>query len=440
MRAPVTLPSLVLSLACLVVVGPPEGPTPKPTSRADTHDIHAPPGRRMSFDESIGASATTPGVVGYSDAVDDKRERDRGIPLLDQSPQVQVMPGVRVNAGDNNGFELQTTITQGWNLEGYGKSRRKAASAETDVIEADARAMALEQQFGAADAWIRLHGAEQRLAMAKADLALAESLVEILTLARDEGVVTRLDVAEAQAVAAEVASTVVELGGEVHDLGLALARETGATTQGPLGTQGPYPDPVLPDEAELRDVFANLDRLPAVQRHRLRARAALAEAQETHRSNGTVLQTGASIQLESTGEVVVFGVLGANIPVVDRNQRSQASAHAMARQAEADADQIIVELSAVLGIALHELRHTRERVELLRDRTLPTMDNLIDARTIALEMGEGTRAQVLAAQHRRSVIARELAIAEADNVLARVQVWLYLQALEDADDDGEQIQ
>jgi outer membrane protein TolC len=339
------------------------------------------------------------------------------------------MPGVRVNAGDNNGFELQTTITQSWNLEGHGKSRRAAAAAETDVIEADARAHALEQACGAANAWISLHGAERRLELANADLVLAKQLVETLTIGLEAGVVTRLDVAEAEVIVAEAEAAVVELGGEVHDLGLVLARETGLETTSPLGTQGDYPDPVLPDEAELRRRFAEVDQLPSVQLRRLRARAALAEAHEAKRANGAQLQGGGSVQLESSREVVVFAVVGATLPVVDRNQRSQATAHAQARQAEAEADQLAIELSAALGIAMHELRHTRERVELLRDRTLPALDQLISARQTALELGEGTRALVLAAMHRRSVVARALAQAQADHVWARVEVWLYLEAL-----------
>ena len=424
----------------LALFGPPRGANeegPHPAGPETGHDLHAEPHTRVSFDESIGASAAAPIVVGLDEAVEDKRQRDQTIPRNNQNPQIQVMPGYRINAGDANGFELQTTVTQGWALEGYGKARRAAATAETDALAADARAQALEQKFGAAYAWIQLKSAERRLALAKTDLALAHELVGTLEAGLAAGVVTRLDVAEARAVAAEAEAVVVELGGEVHDLGLALARETGTQTMSPLGTKGDYPDPPLPDEAELRQRFAEVERLPAIQRRRLAARAALAEAHEAKRSNGTVLNAGGSIQLESTGEVVLFGVLGTNIPVVDRNQRSRASSHAQARQADAEAEQLAVELTATLGIAIHELRHTRERVDLLRDQTLPALDQLIEAREVALELGEGTRAQVLAAAHRRSVVARELAAAEADHAWARVEVWLYLEALaEPASDSG----
>jgi cobalt-zinc-cadmium efflux system outer membrane protein len=416
----VTTFSLVIAL---LLIGPPDAAEPDP------HHLHQPAQQRLSFDESIGASEVAPIVVGLTEAAEQKRERDRDIPRQSQNPQVLIMPGVRVNAGTDNGFELQTMLTQGWNVEGFGRARRSAATADTDVIEADARARALEQRFGAADAWIRLHGAELRLAMAREDLQVAEQLVATLEQAREAGEATRLDVAEAEAIAAEAEAAVVELGGEVHDLGLVLARETGTKTSNPLGTRGDYPNPSLPDDDELRRRFAEVDRLPAVQLRRVQARAALAEARASERENGTVLNAGASVNLESSNEVLVFGVIGANIATFDRNQRAQASAHAQAREAEAEAEQIAIELSAALGIALHELRHTRERVELLRDRTLPALDELIVARAAAFELGEGTRAQLLAAQHRRNVVARELATAETDHAWARVQVWLYLDAL-----------
>lgn len=424
---------LAITLVSLVVFGPPEGPEPA----RDHHDLHAPAQQRMSFDESIGASEQSPIVLGLSEAAEQKHERDQAIPRQSQNPQVQLMPGGRVNAEADNGFELQATITQGWNLEGYGRARRAAAASETEVIASNARARALEQRFGAADAWIRLHGAERRLEMARQDLAVAEQLVATLELAREAGVVTRLDVAEAEAIAAEAEAALVELGGEVHDLGLALARETGVKTTSPLGTRGDYPNPTLPDDAEIRRRFAEVEQLPAVQLRRLQARAALAQAREAERENGTVLTAGASVQLESNNEVLLFGVVGASLGVIDRNQRGRASAHARAREAEAEAEQLAVELSASLGIALHELRHTRERVELLRDRSLPALDELIVAREAALEIGEGTRMLLLAAQHRRNVVARELVAAEADHAWARVEVWLYLEALEAADAEAE---
>jgi outer membrane protein, heavy metal efflux system len=423
--------SPMIALACVLLGSPSEPPSASTRVGAD---VHASVTQRLSFDESIGASGSAPIVVGLEQAAADKRERDRAIPRLSQNPQITVMPGARVNAGPDDGLEVQTTIVQGWSLEGYGVRRRAAAAAETEVIDADARARALERRFGAAEAWIRLHSAQLRLDMAHADLELAEQLVATLEQAREAGVATRSDVAEARAIAVTLEAEIVELGGEVHDLGLLLAREIGVAATAPLGTRGDYPDPQLPEEAELRRRFAEIEQLPAVALRRVQARAAQARVHEADRSRGAVLNTGASVQLESTNEVLVFGVIGASVPIADRNQRQRASARAQARQAEAEAEQIAVELTAVLAAALHELRHTQKRVELLREQTLPALDELVAARATALELGEGTRARLLEAQHRRNLSARELVTAEAEWVRARVVVWLYLEALERQED------
>jgi hypothetical protein len=63
---------------------------------------------------------------------------------------------------------------------------------------------------------------------------------------------------------------------------------------------------------------------------------------------------------------------------------------------------------------------------------LPAHDELVAARQVALEQGEGTLALLLDARARRSAVARELAQASADEVWARVMVWLYLAAFEEA--------
>jgi len=425
--------SLVVALSCLLL-GPPEGPAPPPATRP-ANQAAAPSsktGRGVSFDESIGASAATPIVTGYAAAVEDKRGRDREIPRQSQNLQLQLMPGARVNADAANGFELQTTLSQGWKLGGYGRARRSAAEAETDAVEAEARARALEQRFDAADAWIRLHSAELRLQMTEADLALARELVELYRIGLEQGVNTRLDLSEAEALEVAIEGELIALRGEVHELGLGLARAMGSGAGTPLSTRGDYPKPELPEEAELRRRFAALERLPAVQLRELQARAALAEAREAKAASAAVVQGGASVQLESSGELVLFGVLGAQIPVGDRNQRSRASAQVRAHKAEAEAEQLALELAATLATALHDLRHTRERVELLRGRSLPVLDRLIVAREAALDSGEGTRALVLAASHQRSIVARELAAAEAAHAWAEVQAWLYLEALSEA--------
>ena len=427
---------LLLGASTIAAAAPGKGEAlgaqaPPPRGQHANHE----PGPALSFDESLGAAAGTPMVRGLEQAGEDKREIDAAIPKVFMGPQVQVLSGARVIPQATRGFEIQITATQSWSLENYAASRGEAARAETDLIDARARASALEQRLAAAHAWIRLHAAERELALAEAELALANELVVTHELGQREGVVTRSALADARARAAEAEAVVIDMVGRVHDLGLELGRETGADGRAPLRTQGDYPDPQLPSEDELRKRFDQVDALPRVAVARLQARANRAHATEAKAAKASSMNAGFSVQRESAGDLVLFGVLGAQVGI-DRGQREQGTALAAAREADAEAETAMLQLSATLTIALHDLHHTQERVVVLRDHTLPALDELVAARAEALELGEGTLASLLEARSRRSAVARELSGAEADSVWARVEVWLYLEAFEQAEQEG----
>jgi cobalt-zinc-cadmium efflux system outer membrane protein len=401
-----------------------ESPAPR---RQHAHE----PGPALSFDDSLGAAAGTPLVVGLDEAATDKRKLDAAIPKVVLGPEVQVYAGGRVIPEDIRGVEVQITATQSWSLGHYAGKRREAAEAESDLLDARARAQALDQRLAAAHAWIRLHAAEQQLALAQDELALAQELSATLELALREGVGTRADVADARARAAVAEQLVIDWTGQVHDLGLELARETGADGRTPLRTRGDYPDPQLPSEDELRRRFEQVDGLPKVAVAKLAARAQRAAAAEAKSARASWMNAGFSFQRESGTDIVIFGVVGAAIGI-DKGERERGTALAAAREAEATAESNALALTATLTIALHDLHHTHQRMVVLRDHTLPAHDELVAARQVALEQGEGTLALLLDARARRSAVARELAQASADEVWARVMVWLYLAAFEEA--------
>jgi len=418
------------------------GPPPAPATRAGSgpaeeaeHVDHVGSGVAIAFDEALGHSEATPELEGLEDAVETKRSLDREIPRLVYGPQVMVMPGVRVYPEASRGFELQASATLPWSLEGYGPKRRAAAKAETEVLDASARALALERRLAAAHAWIELHAAEAELALARQELALARARVERLEAGRAAGVSTRIHVAEARTDEAELRALVTELRGLVHDLGLVLARETGADAERPLRTRGEPPDPRLPADDELRRRFAAVDELPAVAVERLRARALRAVSVEEQASRGHQLYAGLAVQREGTSDVALLGVLGASI-AGDRGQRERALAAAEARHAEGRSEQRALELQAALFTVLHDLHHTREQVEILQEQVLPTFAELEAAQSAAVDAGEGTEPELLLARRRRIAVARRLVAADAELVWARVQAWLFLEAFAAAGVDG----
>lgn len=423
---------LALLLASPSAAAPGSGEQAESTTPRRSHPHE--PGPALSFDESVGAAEDTPLVVGLAEASEDKRHIDAAIPKVVLGPEVQVLAGSRVVPEEIRGFEIQITATQSWSLGHYAGKRREAAEAETDVLDARARAQALDQRLAAAHAWIRLRAAERQLALAERELELAKQLSATLELGQREGVTTRAELADARAREAQAEALIIDLVGLVHDLGLELGRETGADGRQPLRTRGDYPDPQLPSEDELRRRFDEVDALPKVAVARLQARAERAAAAEAKAARASSMNAGLSFQRESGSDVVLFGVLGASFGI-DKGQREQGSALAAAREAEATAEASALALSATLTIALHDLHHTHERLVVLRDHTMPAHDELVAAHEAALEQGEGTLPFLLEARSRRSVIARELAQAEADEVWARVEVWLYLEAFESAADD-----
>lgn len=417
--------SSTFALALLLASpGSPEGPAPVDDHR---HGVAELGGAAMSFDEAVGATASTPTIRGLEDATSQKRALDDAISPVPIGPQIQVMAGARVHPSDVQGFELQATATQSWSLAGYGRKRIEAARAETEILAVEARAAALEAQLAAAHAWIFLHAAERELALAEAELAALQELGATLERAREAGVVTRAEVADARAREAEAELRVGDLRGDVHDLGLVLAREVGGDTSQPMRTQGDYPNPQLPSEDELRRTFASLDTLPRVARQQLLARAAHARAAEIKAQRATRLSAGVSFQRESESDIVIFGVLGGTIST-SHGERQRGTAVAEARQAEAAAEAEALALEAALTTAIHDLHHSQNQVEIFREHTLPAHAELVESRELALRLGEGTRPELLDAHARQRAVQRELAVAEAVWVWARVQVWLYYEA------------
>jgi outer membrane protein TolC len=415
---------LTATLTLLLLFAPPtEGPAAPPGHHGDGEHQ----GSALSFDEAVGASGTSPRVRGFGEAAQQKRDLDESISLVPIGPELQILAGGRIYPSEATGFEIQVTATQSWSLDAYGRKRVEAAKAETAVLEVEARAHALEQQLAAAHAWILLHAAERELALALTELAELHELTATLEQARAAGVGTRANVADARARAATVQQHVGDLRGDVHDLGLVLARETNGDTSKPARTSGDYPNPQLASEAQLHRVFAEVESLPQIARQRLRARAEHARAIEAKAEKATQLNAGASFQREAGTDIVVFGVLGGNIST-SHGERERGTAAAAARTAEAEAEAEALALEAALTIALHDLHHTKEQVDILREHTLPAHVELLESREQALNLGEGTRAAVLEAQARRHAVERELAAAEALWVWARVEVWLYHQA------------
>lgn len=391
--------------------------------------------RALAFDEAIALADQSPSLEGLREATTVKKSHDQSIPRLVYGPQITVMPGARVHPPANRGFELQATIVQPWNLGGYGNKRHETARSEAALLQARTRAEALEQQLAAARVWIELSSTQTRLLLAREQQTIATRQRTLLEDAVAAGVATSTDASIARADEGDAKAMVLALEGEVHELGLLLARETGRSAGEPLTARGDYPAPSLPDDAAIAAAFNAAGDAPMTVVHRLQARVARAQAAESIAANGIQLSTGASIQREGTSDLALFGVVGLTLPG-DRGQRQRASSFAAAREHEGRAEQAQLDLDATLAAVAHELVHAREQAHLLDDELVPTHERTVEVQREAVGLGEGTRTELLRAEGRLAAVRQRQAEARGRLAWAEVHTWLYLEAL--AEDTGPQ--
>lgn len=416
----------------LLTLAAPPLPSAAPEGPAQSDDHHARPVERVGFDEALGLTAARKDLEHERRAVDVRRKGLDEVGRQNNNPQIQLQPGVRVNPSDAVGPELQAQVTQSWTLGGIKQARRETVKTQTEVFDAELRRHALDARLEAAHAWIVLRGLEERLELAEAELATARELTSSLAEALALGASTRAEWAEARQYELEVEQRVAALEGEVHDVGLELARTSGGTPRRPLGTTGPTPTPVLPSEAEIERAFERLETLPAVDVYRLEALAARARGAEAKVRKSTVITAGGAVQLESPGSWIVSGIVGVRLPLVDKNQAARLDASADVERAEAHRDRARRDATADLAQNLHEIEHTRAIETMLDDRRLPALEELTAARQALVDAGEETSFALLESRRRLLAARGELAEVRAERLWQETRMWLLLGELEEA--------
>ncbi len=145
------------------------------------------------------------------------------------------------------------SITASWDLDLFGRIRRgvEAADANTEAATEARRTLALAMVAELAEDYVQLRGVIARESIAEETLQLADSS---LALVRDQlanGVATNLEVADAEAQRATIASTLPGIltykAGLINAIGLLLA-EPPRALEAELGTAAPQPPtpPLVP--------------------------------------------------------------------------------------------------------------------------------------------------------------------------------------------------
>jgi outer membrane protein TolC len=394
---------------------------------------------RMTFDAAVGLAESHPVVGAPRAALGARESGDRELTALQFNPSFYVAPGIRFTPDEQRGFEFQAGLYQSWNLAGLGSAQKTTAQAERRVLGAESRAVALEQRLAAASAWLVLAGASESVGLAQSELTYSEDFARVVKKARDAGVLTSVDLAEAEANVAAARNTLIAVEGEVVHAASLLAASTGTAAGTQIVVAGPAPRPVLPEAAAWPGLVATATSLPRVTQSRLAALANGAHAAELEKQASGSFDTGLLMQRESPNSYLALVSIGAELPLFARNQRSRSQTLSYAARDDEDARRAALEAGHVVQLSLHEVEHTRGAEANLANELVPALERLVDAHERGLKAGESEVMPLLFARRRLVEARRQLVATRTLRVWAEVKAWLYVQAIDGAPqaDDAE---
>jgi NodT family efflux transporter outer membrane factor (OMF) lipoprotein len=160
------------------------------------------------------------------------------VPAIDGGAQVQHQQQPAAPASGGRGGTVQspartsygTTLNASWELDFWGKNaaNRDSAQAAAAASRFDRETVALTVTSGVATSYFNILGAQDRLTVARADVANAESVLAAIRDRQRFGTATELDVAQQESVAAGLRAQVPPLEQQVRQNLNALALLVGA--------------------------------------------------------------------------------------------------------------------------------------------------------------------------------------------------------------------
>jgi cobalt-zinc-cadmium efflux system outer membrane protein len=384
----------------------------------------------ITFDQALALGATTPGVVEPRDMLEARKKGDDKMGGTAEATHLVFMPGALISPSEARGFDMQATITQGWNVRGLADARRESASHEREALAATVRARALRARLDAARRWIDLATLTRVAESLDTRISGLQELVAQRERALASGVGTSPDVIAARAMLADLRQRRLEIEGDQFAAAIQLAVAIGREPeQDLLETEGDAPVPPLPDEDAIRRRISAVDSAPDVVVEQLRATAARARAIEASAEYGPVFTFGAQAERGALGTWVAYGITGVTFRGPGHERRLTSVAQANAAGAAAKAERTKLQVRAELEQALHEVRHTSEVLKLFEEDTLPALDRLVESRQRAVAVGEESYVALLEARDRVAAASEAAHRARGAQTWARIQMWLLLAEL-----------
>ena len=101
----------------------------------------------IGFDQALALGAGTPAVAESRDMLEARKAGDQKMRGTAEMTHIFFMPGAILAPAEAKGFDMQATITQGWNLRDLGGARRESAGHERGALAATVRARALRARL-----------------------------------------------------------------------------------------------------------------------------------------------------------------------------------------------------------------------------------------------------------------------------------------------------
>jgi multidrug efflux system outer membrane protein len=297
-----------------------------------------------------------------------------------------------------------------WEIDLFGGIRRgvEAATASLQSVEEERRDTFVTLAAEVARNYLELRGAQQRLAVAEANLAAQQETVRLTRVRFEAGAVSNVDVQRALAQAANTAAQLpplrASIKASIHRLGVLLGREPGALAT-ELSTPKALPAIALePGAGAPADLLRRRPDVRAAERRLAAATAEIgvAEADLLPRLSltgaiGTVATAGSDLFTDRSSTWSIGGLLG--LPIFDGGRR-----RAEVEVQRAQADQALGTYRATVLEALEEVENAFVAVSEER-RRLSELDAAYRAQARAAQLardlyadGQGSFLDVLDAE------------------------------------------
>lgn len=277
-------------------------------------------------------------------------------PSLDGSGAAQ-----RSRSGNSTGNSFSTGLDASWEIDVFGRLASGVAASDADVRTAQATLEGARVSLAAevALSYIELRNLQQRLAIARSNLASQQETLQITDWRMQAGLTTSLATEQARAQAAQTAAQVPALEASLAQTRHALAVLTGrnpAALDAQLAAVVRVPQ--APDALALQIPAETLRQRPDVIAAEARIAAALARVSQADAARYPSFRLGGSLGLRALtigaltqGSSVVSSLLGSiSVPLLDGG-----AARAQVRVQEASLEQARLNYAGTVLTALQEV-------------------------------------------------------------------------------------